>query len=237
MECVAREVLHAHLHLCPPAQCAALAQNSECDIALIPVANLPLMPKNTEVITNYCISSTGRVDTVVMVSDEELLNIKKVYLDPHSRTSVALCQVLCREYWGITPQFCDGLPAELAQGEALVAIGDKVFDLEGKYAQQWDLSEQWQKFTGLPFVFAVWVALTPKGKENQRVLDEALRYGTSHIEQAIDSVCEADDPLRPRYVDYLCHKIEYDLTPEKLNALELFASKITKQSNNDNTIP
>ncbi len=230
MECVAPVELHAHLHLCPPAQCAEIALKGECDIALVPVVTLPQLPPDSRIITNYCISATGEVETVVMLSNSPLHEIKKIYLDTHSRTSVKLCEVLCREWWKISVELCAEIPAELSDGEAIVAIGDKVFEMERQYQLKWDLSQQWLEFTGLPFVFAVWVALTKNGEKIENQLNNALCYGATHIDQAVDSVCLPDDPLRPRFVDYLSHKIEYDLSPLKLKALELFLSKLTQNT-------
>ncbi len=222
---VASPELHDALTLVPPAQCAELAREGECDIALIPVGALSEIP-NAKVITSYCLSTSGPVDTVALLSNSELSEIKTIYKDSHSRTSVKLCEVLCRELWGITPEFKQGLPEGVDMGEAIVAIGDKVFEIESKFNHKLDLGEEWMRLTSLPFVFAVWVALTPEGCAKAEELNRALKYGVEHIEEALDCHTAPDDPLRPRNLHYLSSSMEYDLTESKVKAMELFLSKI-----------
>ncbi len=214
--------LSSALTLAPPAQCAEIAKEGLCDIALVPVGALSEIP-GAQIITSFCISATREVDTVALLSNTQLSQITTIYRDSHSRTSVKLCEILCRELWGISPRFIDGLPkdGELSQGEALVAIGDKVFDIEKKYSLKVDLSEQWWQLTSLPFVFAVWIALSDKGLAAENVLNSALNYGITHIEDALP-----DDPLRPRNLRYLTESIEFDLTESKRKSMKLFLSKI-----------
>ncbi|MFI3298271.1 MAG: menaquinone biosynthesis protein [Rikenellaceae bacterium] len=225
IRCEANGELHAALTLCPPSGCATLAKESRCDVALVPVGALCDMPPQAKIITPYCLSATGKVDTVALLSNCSLKDITTIYLDTDSRTSVKLCQILCKEHWGISPEFITGIPDRVHTNEAVVAIGDKVYDLETTFAHKWDMSQEWQRLTSLPFVFAVWVALTPRGVEAENHLNSALRYGVNNIERALD-LCYGDDPLRPRKLDYLTRKIEYELSEEKKDAIKLFLTKI-----------
>lgn len=211
------------LTLAIPSQCAVMAREGQCDIALIPVGALKDLKSDYKIITDYCISSTQEVDTVELFSNSDMCDIKRIYRDSHSRTSVKLCEILCRELWNISPEFVDATPEdyELADGEAMVAIGDKVFDLEDKFRNNWDMSFEWYRLYSLPFVFAVWVALTPEGESAAEALNKALKYGVEHIEEALP-----DDPLRPRWLHYLTERIEYSLSESKRKAMELFLSKI-----------
>lgn len=215
--------LREGLFLAPPAQCAEMAKEHKADIALVPVGALPTID-GAQIITSYCISSSGGVRTVVLLTDTALDNIHTIYLDTHSRTSVELAKLLACKKWGIAPQYVDGLPLNgfLKEGEAMVAIGDKVFDLEHRVAIKLDLSDEWKELTGLPFVFAVWVALTAKGKAAEAELNAALAYGVANIERALP-----DDPLRPRNLRYLTHSIEYELSEPKRQAMQLFLSQIS----------
>lgn len=215
------------LLLLPPANCAEVAKQGECDVALIPVGALKELQKaqpQVKIITNYCLSATAEVRTVSLLSNYPLDEIKKIYLDTHSRTSVQLVRVLCKNLWKINPEFADGLPSpdNLSQGEAIVAIGDKVFELESKFTYNLDLATHWYKLYKLPFVFAVWVALTPEGLAAEESLNRAFDYGTSHTENAL----EQDDPLRPSKLHYLTHLIEYDLSEQKREAMQLFLNQI-----------
>lgn len=235
-----------------PALCAADAIAGDTDIALIPAAAIPLIPGfstgglsqapktfTPQIITDYCIGAEGAVDTVVLLSDTPLADIRRVYLDSHSRTSVQLVRVLAREHWRISPRWvdfadCASAFAEegrgLEPGEAMVAIGDKVFALKAAhgYAYCYDLAQEWAAFTGgLPFVFAAWVACTPAGAAFAPVLNDALAYGVGHIAEAIPGTVNRsrDFEFAPAY-RYLTESIKFDLDDRKRQAMRLFWEKI-----------
>lgn len=236
-----------------PALCAADAIAGDTDIALIPVAAIPLIPGFSvhsttpaagnssvgrtqdfipQIITDYCIGAEGAVDTVVLLSDTPLADIRRVYLDSHSRTSVQLVRVLAREHWGIAPEWIDSADCsgELRPGEAMVAIGDKVFALTAahEYAWRYDLAQEWHDFTGgLPFVFAAWVACSPAGLSFAPKLNSALAYGVSHIAESIPGTVNRsrDFEFEPAY-RYLTESIKFDLDDRKRTAMRLFWEKI-----------
>lgn len=208
------------LILCPPAECADALIDGRADIALIPVAEIRNVP-NAEIITDFCISATGRVETVALLSNTPIDNIHTIYLDAHSRTSVQLVRILAREHWGITPRYIDDLPSDLLPGEAMVAIGDKVFEIENRFTQKTDLAQHWQEMTGLPFVFAVWVARIGVDKQLITQLNAALAIGVDSIPMAVPW-----DKNRERNLRYLTENIEFRLSEDKHKAIHLFLSKI-----------
>ena len=226
-----------------PALCAADAIAGETDIALVPVAAIPLIPDfhtagpdssrfTPQIITDYCIGAEGAVDTVVLLSDTPLAHVRRVYLDSHSRTSVQLVRVLAREHWRIEPEWIDfaDCSGELGPGEAMVAIGDKVFGLRAghDYAYSYDLAQEWHDFTGgLPFVFAAWVACTEAGLEYAPHLNEALVYGVGHIAESITgTVNRSRDFDFPQAYHYLTQSIKFNLDDRKRAAMRLFWEKI-----------
>ncbi len=221
IRCLGSCALSGGLILAPPSTCGKYAVEQKCDIALLPTALLTKLPPSAKIITNYSISATGAVDTVALLSNTPLSDITKIYRDPDSRTSVELCRILCSEKWKIDVEFSDLFNNDLTYGEALVAIGDKVFEIEKNYRYKIDLSEQWWEMTSLPFVFAVWVALTPEGIAAEKELNDALKYGVENIAAALP-----DDALRPRNLKYLTESIEYELNEQKRQAINLFISKI-----------
>ena len=154
--------LRAELTLAPPAECARLYMEGLVDIALLPAAVVPEL-KSTEIITDYCIGAIRSVRTVELMSNSELKDIRRIFLDAHSRTSVQLVGYLAKKIWKIDPEWLplesyDNLAASAAEGDAFLLIGDKVFEHEGEFNYSYDLAEAWQKATNLPFCFAVWVA-------------------------------------------------------------------------------
>lgn len=239
------------LSLRVPALCAAAAidRTGETDIALVPVAAIPLIlgfsaasgHSGTEadftpqIITDYCIGAEGAVDSVVLLSDTPLDGVRRIYLDSHSRTSVQLARVLARERWHIEPEWvdmadCAAASGKLEPGEAMVAIGDKVFALTSAHSYGWryDLAAEWAELTGgMPFVFAAWVACSRAGLDYAPALNEALGYGVGHIAESITGTVRRsrDFDFDPAY-RYLTQHIKFNLDDNKRAAMRLFWEKI-----------
>ncbi|MBA3972463.1 MAG: menaquinone biosynthesis protein, partial [Bacteroidetes bacterium] len=146
------------LELDIPAVCAQKLKERKVDIGLVPIAILPELTEKY-IISDYCIGAVGKVASVMLYSDVPLEEIKFVLLDYQSRTSVALVKVLAKKFWKIKPEWINaGVDYEnkISGSMAAVIIGDRTFGLNDKYRYAYDLAEEWQKFTGLPFVFACW---------------------------------------------------------------------------------
>jgi len=220
--------LRAALRVVVPAACADYIIRGEADISLVPTAEIPKIPGG-KIITDFCLSADGEVSTVALLSNTRLPQIHTVYLDSHSRTSVQLARILAREYWNISPRWVDSevLSKSLEPGEAIVAIGDKVFDLEKTVQYKTDLGADWKAHTGLPFVFAAWVAKTPAGREAADELNAALHFGTTHVGDSIAGTWnrEKDYDYDTAY-EYLTRNIQFDLNGSKHKAMKLFWEKI-----------
>ncbi len=214
--------LQAALLLSPPNQCAAHFRDRKTDVALVPVAAIPALD-DARIVTSWCLGAVGDVRTVVLVSDSPLEQIERVYLDFHSLTSARLVQLLCDELWHISPDFqslTDYTTIERRRPtDAFLLIGDKVFGYEGRFAQSHDLARAWRALTGLPMVFAAWVAHKSICDEQIAQLDEALEYGVAHIPEAIQALGHGDKPYA---LDYLTQNMNYHFDARKQQALQRF---------------
>ena len=134
---------------------------------------------------DLAISCDGPVHSVALFSKrpvEELTGCT-VLLSASSRTSVLLLELLCRHRWKIRPEFASAR-AEAADLESLaglphdavLVIGDAALHLSTRsvYPIQVDLGSEWKEWTGLPFVFAVWVARREVAPHAVRVIHERL---------------------------------------------------------------
>jgi chorismate dehydratase len=211
--------LGAGLLLSPPAGCAEAFRSGEADIALVPVGALSEL-EDYRIITNFCIGASGPVRTVVLVSQQPVDRVGRILLDPHSRTSAALVQVLCRHRWKVAPRFepLTGVDA-VGATDGCVLIGDKVFDNEGRFAVSYDLAQEWMAMTGLPMVFAVWVARQKVPPSTVEALETALQYGVGHVDEAIEHYGHSDKTYAR---DYLTRNIDYRFDEKKKEALTLF---------------
>lgn len=205
-----------------PSLCADKLMNDEADIGLVPIAILPSL-NFYEIITDYCLGSNGKVRTVVLLSNVPLNEIKTIHLDYQSRTSVMLIKVLAVFFWKMNFKWCNTTAGfednVIRENEAAVIIGDRVFDYENTYSYVYDLSEEWTKYTGLPFVFAAWVANKSIDFIFHKEFNSALRNGVQNISSLN---VEADK------IEYLTNNISYTFDVKKKEALALFLSYIEK---------
>jgi len=211
-----------------PSVCAQLLRDGEVDLALVPVAIIPEIP-NAEIISDYCIGSDGAVQTVCIYSNVPVEEIDNLFLDHHSRTSVELVQILLKEYWKCEPNLLtaeEGYIQQISGTTAGLVIGDRTIGLEKKFKYVYDLGEHWTKHTGLPFVFAAWVARKPLPIDFIQRFNAAVKEGLSQLPELMHLL---PSPKNFDLEAYLTHYISYDLTAQKKKALQLFLTKM--QSN------
>jgi chorismate dehydratase len=207
-----------------PAECARKVINGEVDMGLIPVATIPQVP-NARLVGKYGIAASGPVKSVKLYSEVPINEVTHIYLDHDSRTSVALCKILCREWWRIDPEFVPGekgFEKLIGGNSAGVVIGDRTFDMPNMN-HEYDLAQEWQHHTGLPFVFAAWVANKPISSDFIKAFDAAQQKGLEHLNEA---VAESQSRYPFPIMDYLQRYIQYPLTDEHHKGLQLFLSKM-----------
>ncbi|MBT3622296.1 MAG: menaquinone biosynthesis protein [Flavobacteriales bacterium] len=223
------ELIHIiSLQLDYPSICADKLINGIVDLALVPVAVIPKLLQ-AHIISDYCIGANGAVDTVCLYSDVPITEIESIALDYQSRTSVALLKILLKEYWQLNPELKKadvGFEENIKGKHAALVIGDRAFALNDKHAYIYDLSAIWKEMTGLPFVFAAWVANKKLPQDFIIAFNKALEKGLSDIDIAL--VLEgANYPNCTNPEDYLNNKISYNLDAEKQKGMELFLKKVS----------
>lgn len=215
-----------------PSLCARKLSTGLADIGLIPVAAISDVV-NARQISDYCIASSGKVRTVVLLSNVPLPEITKIVLDYQSRTSVQLVRVLAACYWKIVPEWESGQPgyieSDIETTTAIVVIGDRVFEAEKKFTYCYDLGETWKEFTGYDFVFACWIANKPIDIEFISKFNKALAGGLLHLEEVIVE-CEKNYPDY-QLNDYFYNNISFTFDDSKRKGLELFL-KLKDEINN-----
>ena len=210
------------LSLDNPTDCAQKLIDDVVDIGLIPVAATLNLPK-WEIVSDYCIGSVGAVNSVFIFSNCTINEAKTLQLDPQSRTSNNLAKVLVKHFWRADQLNFVEKAADYAESPdphtAFVQIGDRTFGKSDKYPFVYDLGAEWQKFTGLPFVFAAWIANKPIPADFMAEFNDALKYGLDHRRELLKELL-----ARPDFdlEDYLMHKLDFDLTDLKKKALYLF---------------
>lgn len=204
-----------------PSDCAAKVIDGTVDLGLIPVAAIPFVP-NANIISDYCIGSVGAVNSVFIFSNVPAQQIKTLKLDRESRTSNNLARVLLKFYFKQEVTFTTDQDAVT---DAIVLIGDRTFDKIGDYAYTYDMGQEWMNFTGLPFVYAAWVANKEMPEDFVKDFNAALKNGLANRAAVLKSL-----PVNPVFdlEDYLMHKLDFELTDKKREALSLFLSYIER---------
>ncbi len=204
-----------------PSDCAAKLIAGQVDIGLIPVAAIPHVT-NANIVADYCIGSVGAVNSVFIFSNVPVEEIKTVKLDSQSRTSNNLAKVLLKFYYKQEVTYTTDLDAET---DAIVLIGDRTFGKKAEFAFSYDMGEEWMKFTGLPFVYAAWVANKTIPQSFVDDFNAALKFGVDNRNILLEQL-----PQSPLFdmEDYLMHKLDFELTDKKREALALFLSYLDK---------
>lgn len=208
-----------------PSRIADMLINDEIDVGLVPVAALRNIP-GYHIVGNYCIGTEGEIASVALFSEAPLHEIRKVYLDYQSRTSVELLKYLMKEYWGISPEIIqaenESFRDEIQGTTAGLVIGDRAFEQRKISTFIYDLGSEWKKITGLPFVFAVWASKKKLPDDFIRKFDLANAAGLKHIDEI---VADAHFELFDLEKYYTLH-LSYRLDNPKQKAMELFLQVI-----------
>jgi chorismate dehydratase len=207
-----------------PSKVAAMLLNDEIDVGLVPVAIIPQL-KEAHIITDYCIGAVGEVASVALFSEVPIEQVTTVLLDYQSRTSVNLAKVLLKEYWKLSPVLenaKEDFRSNIKGTTAGIVIGDRALEQRKISAYTYDLATAWKAHTGLPFVFAAWVANKPLGEDFEDAFNRANGYGVAHLDEVV-----AENPY-PVYdlLTYYTQNISYRLDDEKRKGLALFLEKL-----------
>ena len=180
-----------------PAELNDLLVAGELEVSVISAIEYARHAKDLVLLPDLAISCDGPVKSVMLFSKRPVADLdgRTVLVTASSRTSIALLELLCREVWKTRPQFAqaraeaidlDGL-ARLPH-DAVLVIGDPALLLAGHagYPHRYDLGEEWKRWTGLPFVFAVWAARRKLPLPELRLVHHALiasrEWGLAHLD-------------------------------------------------------
>ena len=198
------------------------------DVALLPVIDYQRM-EGLRLLASGGIGCDGPTLTVRIFSPVPVERIETLACDTDSHTSVALARVVLAELYGVRPEFVP-LPyvreGQAREGVARLLIGDKVVAEEPSRSlmpYQLDLGEAWKTLTGLPFLFAAWMARegVDLGDLPER-LERAKREGLAHVDQIIAR--EASRRGWPGDVArrYLTEHLSFEVGPRQLEAVRRF---------------
>ena len=220
----AREV--ALLTDAAPARCGDMLARGLVEAALVPVIEYQRLPE-VRVVPGVCVGARRAVRSVLLVTRRKhLKDVRTLALDESSRTSAALVQVIFREFVGREVQTAPASPdvkAMLAGHDAALVIGDPAMTFARENLRVYDMAELWREFTGLGFVFAMWMAHASAADAVRRVDFAAARdEGLACLEEIVAEYERELNLPRAELRAYLTENICFDLNEEMRAGLELF---------------
>lgn len=209
-----------------PSALARDLANGELDVALVPSIEYFRQP-GCEIVSDACVAARGPVLSVKLYSRVPLADLKTLALDEGSRTSATLVRVLLAERFGVVPELSPlplNRPWQQSSAQAMLVIGDRAISAPREsFPVVWDLGQEWWDWTGLPFVFAMWVArhgLELNGLEDR--LSEARDRGEARLEEiAAREAPQLDLPVEVA-VAYLRRNLYFRLNSAERRGLQLF---------------
>lgn len=215
-----------------PSRLAEQLGRGELDVALIPsVEYLRGAKDGYAILPGLAIAARGPVRSVKLYSRVPFGEVGRLALDAGSRTSQALARVWLDAAHGVRPSRIEelpiGVPVQESTADAILLIGDRAMkDPEGDFHAVVDLAEAWNRLTGLPFVFALWVARP--GAELGELPEILARCRALGLADAAALAAEHGPRLGLEPADcfdYLTRVLSYDLGEPELAGLRLFATK------------
>lgn len=236
--------LGATVHLDTPARLARALASAQLDLAMAPVAAVFQHP-DWRILGSMAIGARGPVHSVLLMGSNPPTAWRRLRPDSHSRSSNALAQVLLRRAMGLGIELAEPLPESgwtppprATPGEAFLLIGSRAL----RWRDHWpdaaeaaeqpeppgcimDLGQAWTNWTGLPFVFAVWVARPGfEPADWAERLDALARRNLARIDELVAAWPGlADERLTPaQAADYLRHAVRYELDDAARRGLRRF---------------
>jgi chorismate dehydratase len=226
-----------------PTELNAAIASGELDVSVVSAVEYARAPEKYLLLPDLAISCDGPVQSVVLCSTRPAAELggRTVLVSRSSMTSVALLELLFASVWRTHPRFVQG-DAEVndvtadnsAAPDARLVIGDAALRLTAggdlaPYPYVYDLGDEWKRWTGLPFVFAVWVAqrAVPVARSLgvHASLIAARDWGLAHLDDLANEAASRTGVPAARCRSYLSG-LDYGLSYPHLAGLTEFFRRL-----------
>lgn len=196
------------------------------DAALVPAFEV-LRDPNYVLVDGVAIASDGPVFSVVLMHRGPISEIRKVQLDPASRTSQNLTRVLLGEFHQVHPHFTE----DPGEADARLLIGNQAIEYRAIHSDEkvLDLGAEWLRCTSLPFVYALWALRADLPNLSAVASDfRALKeFGLSRIDEIVADDATSTPEFRRRY---LTEYIQFNLGEREKRGLALYRHLLAKHN-------
>ncbi len=208
-----------------PSLLPGMLNHDHIDVALIPSIEY-FRNGNYTIIPDVSISSTGAVESVKIFSKVPMQDIRTVALDKSSLTSCTLTKIIFHEVYHTSPQYTQWnnlYDISRIDTDAALIIGDNAMKVIDNGYITLDLGQAWFEYTGLPFVYALWVV-----KKDRHIpgLNNLLKNAKETGIRLVKSIAAAESQRlqlsQERCLHYLTNSIRYNLGNEEIKGLQAF---------------
>jgi chorismate dehydratase len=214
-----------------PARSAELLETGRVNAALVPVIAYRTA-EDLKLVSDVCIGTKREVRSVRLVSKvDDLARIRTISLDRSSRTSAALIKVIFREFVGCEPVWRDAEPdlkAMLADSDAALLIGDPALrTAESEHFLCYDLAGLWHEYTGLGFVFAMWMT---RDRECPIDFTAARDEGVEQISAIAANYVSSTGLTQEELVRYLTKNVSFSVDQSMEKGMQLYFELAAKHA-------
>ena len=213
------------LEFTTPAACADAVRQGKADLGIVPSIEYQRMDR-AQILSGISIAAKEEAKSVLLLSKVPIEKVRTVIADNSSRTSAALLRILMRKFYSRSISITPSAPKPtemLARADAALVIGDPALTYDGSVAEVYDLAAEWKKFTGLPFVFAVWA-----GHEDSKLsrlrkdFEDSRDYGLAHVDEIAAEYAPKLKLAEAAIKVYLTQNIDYSLDEDNRKGLREF---------------
>ena len=162
-----------------PNQVADALERGEIDAGPIPLLDVSRLEPTASPIQRFCVASVNHAVSCVLLSNREIgeLSGSAIAVNEPDSTTLQLLRVILESKHGVGDvSFVDSQ----SEHDAMFLTWNR--GLRGRravrgFANRYDLGEEWQEWTGLPFVFNRWMARNDLERQDFLILQDALFVG------------------------------------------------------------
>ena len=179
----------------PPRNMADAMKHGRLDAGPLPIYEVLKLGDSVFPVGDFGVATNGAAKSVLLFSTASCVELSgsAIAVTAHTSTSIQLLRILMADLWNVGdvefvgPDGCSD--AKLLIGDAALEFRREHSEARDRYRYVYDLAEQWNVLTGLPFVFARWVAR--RGTDADRVfavVRDSFEHGVDCVDELAASV-------------------------------------------------
>lgn len=214
------------LHDMMPSALAQAAERGDIDAGPLPLVDCFGLEDRYQPVGGFGLATTGGSGSVFLYSTRPIedLDGARIGITDEAVTAPALLKVLLTLRYQVRPEAYVTLQEP---HDAFLLIGNRALrQRRGArgFPHKYDLGEEWHAWTGLPFVYSLWMVRRDQDSQKIAVLEDTLYVG---LEDGVDALYHQNEPrndvlMLPRHIVEYIQGIRYFLGLSERKAIDRF---------------